>query len=248
MNDHSRVAFVTGAASGIGRATAEAFLRAGYRTVYADRDVPTGQRAAEAGRDLGETQFIACDVADDASVAAAVDAAAARWGRIDVAFNGAGIDGDRAPTVDCSVENWQRVIAVNLTGMWYCLRHELRHMLAQGSGAIVNCASITGLVGTVLMPAYAASKHGVVGLTRSAALDVARSGVRVNAVCPGLVDTPMWQRSISPELTAQLLADDPMGRLCQPQEIAETVVFLCSDAASMINGQALAIDGGALLR
>jgi NAD(P)-dependent dehydrogenase (short-subunit alcohol dehydrogenase family) len=238
------VAFVTGASSGIGRATAEAFLRAGYATVLADRDEANGKAAAEALGALGECRFVACDVVDETSVQAAVDEAVAAFGRIDAAFNAAGIDGDRAILTECTPENWQRVIAVNLTGVWHSMRCELRQMLKQGGGAIVNCASSAGLVGTVLLPAYVASKHGVVGLTKNAALDYARQNIRVNAVCPGMIDTPMWQRAISPELTAQLLETDVLGRLGQPSEIAAAVVWLCSDAASFVTGLAMAVDGG----
>ena len=170
------------------------------------------------------------------------------YGRLDAAFNAAGINGEFALTADCSVENWDRVMAVNLRGLWLCMRYELRQMLQQKSGAIVNCASSSGLVGTSGLPAYVASKHGVVGLTKVAALDYARQNIRVNAVCPGMIDTPMWRRSISPEMTAQLLADDPSGRLGRPEEIAAAVLWLCDPAASFVTGHALAIDGGLTAR
>lgn len=240
MTNQRKVALVTGAGSGIGRATAEAFAARGYATVLADRDEAQGRTAAEA---LG-ADFIRCDVADEASVDAMIAGVVARHGRIDAAFNAAGIDGDKAPTADCTPENWDRVMAVNLRGLWLCLRREIRQMLAQGGGAIVNCASSTGLIGTVMMPAYVASKHGIVGLTRASALEYARSNIRINAVCPGMIDTPMWQKAISPELTAQLLANDPAGRLGQPSEIAAAVLWLCDDSASFVTGQALAVDGG----
>ena len=238
-----KVAFVTGAASGIGRAAAAAFVGAGYRTIVADRDADAG--AAVAAR-LGEEacRFVRCDVSDAQSVDDAVAAAVDTFGRIDAAFNAAGIDGERAPIVEASQENWDKVIAVNLAGIWHCMRAELRQMLAQGGGAIVNCASSAGLVGTVMLPAYIASKHGVVGLTRSAALDYARHDIRVNAVCPGMIDTPMWDRAISAELTEELLKTDVMGRLGQPEEIASAVLWLCSEQASFVNGHAMAIDGG----
>jgi NAD(P)-dependent dehydrogenase (short-subunit alcohol dehydrogenase family) len=240
MTNQRKVALVTGAGSGIGRATAEAFVARGYATVLADRDEAQGRAAAEA---LG-ADFIRCDVADEASVDAMIAGVVARHGRIDAAFNAAGIDGDKAPTADCTPENWDRVMAVNLRGLWLCLRREIGQMLAQGGGAIVNCASSTGLIGTVMMPAYVASKHGIVGLTRASALEYARSNIRINAVCPGMIDTPMWQKAITPELTAQLLANDPAGRLGQPSEIAAAVLWLCDDSASFVTGQALAVDGG----
>ncbi len=239
-----KVAFVTGASSGIGLATAEAFLRQGYATVLADRDEQGGRVAVERFSTLGDCLFAGCDVADERSVQGAVDRAVSAFGRIDAAFNGAGIDGERANATDCSPENWNRIIAVNLTGVWYSMRCEIRQMLKQGGGAIVNCASSAGLVGTVLLPAYVASKHGVVGLTKNAALDYARVGIRVNAVCPGMIDTPMWQRSISPELTARLLETDVLGRLGKPAEIAEAAVWLCSEKASFVTGLAMPVDGG----
>ncbi len=239
-----KVAFVTGASSGIGLATAEAFLRKGYSTVLADRDAARGEEAAVRLASLGPCRFVACDVSEAASVEAAVAEAVATYGRIDAAFNAAGIDGDRAPLLEATQANWDRIIAVNLTGIWHSMRAEIRQMVAQGGGAVVNCASSAGLVGTVMLPAYIASKHGVVGLTKSAALDYIRQNVRVNAVCPGMIDTPMWQRAISPELTAELLKSDPIGRLGQPSEIAAAVLWLCDDAASFVTGQAIAVDGG----
>jgi NAD(P)-dependent dehydrogenase (short-subunit alcohol dehydrogenase family) len=170
--------------------------------------------------------------------------AVALYGRLDVAFNAAGVDGVAAPTVESGVDNWDRIMAVNLRGLWLCLKQEIAQMLRQGGGAIVNCASSAGLVGVANLSAYVASKHGVVGLTKSAALEYVRSNIRVNAVCPGMIDTPMWQRSISPEITARLLANDPIGRLGRPSEIAEAVLWLCSPAASFVNGHAMAVDGG----
>ncbi|MCB2058987.1 MAG: SDR family oxidoreductase [Novosphingobium sp.] len=244
MSEGHKVAFVTGASSGIGRATAEAFIRAGYATALVDRDEALGKQAAEEFGALGECMFIACDVADDAAVESAVAQTVSAYSRIDAAFNGAGIDGEPAMTADYSLEGWDRIMSINLRGVWLCVRHEIRQMLRQGGGAIVNCASSAGLVGVGGLSAYVASKHGVVGVTRSAALEYVRSNIRVNAVCPGMIDTPMWQRSISPEMTEQLLANDPIGRLGQPIEIAEAVLWLCSPAASFVNGQALAVDGG----
>jgi len=244
MSDQVKVAFVTGASSGIGQATAEAFVRAGYATALVDRDVAAGEKTATEFAKLGDCTFIACDVTDDAGVERAVADTVSRFGRIDVAFNGAGIDGSMAPTADSTMDNFDRLIAVNVKGVWSCMRHQLRQMLAQGGGAIVNCSSTSGVVGVGYLPAYSASKHAVVGLTKSAAVEYMRSGIRVNAVAPGMVDTPMWQRSISPEMTEQLLANDPAGRLAKPAEIAQAVLWLASPAASFVNGHTLLVDGG----
>lgn len=244
MSTQDKVAFVTGASSGIGRATAAAFIRDGYATALIDRDERAGREAQEEFRALGECGFIACDVSDDAAVEAAVARTVATWGRIDAAFNGAGIDGEGGMAADHRLEEFDRIVSINLRGVYSCLRHELRQMLKQGGGAIVNCASSAGLVGTRGMIAYVAAKHGVVGLTRAAALEYARDNIRVNAVCPGMIDTPMWQRSISDEMTQMLLAGDPIGRLGQPGEIAEAVVWLCSEQASFANGTIMPVDGG----
>jgi NAD(P)-dependent dehydrogenase (short-subunit alcohol dehydrogenase family) len=244
MSGYEKVALVTGASSGIGRAAAEAFVRRGYATVLVDCDVAMGQRVLAELQPQGEVMFLACDVADDSAVADTIDKAVAAYGRLDAAFNAAGVDGEQKPTAECSTKNWDRIMSVNLKGLWFCMKYEIRQMLKQGGGAIVNCASSAGLVGVANLSAYVASKHGVVGLTKSAALDYVRSNIRVNAVCPGMIDTPMWRRSISPEVTAKLLENDPIGRLGQPSEIAEAVIWLCDPAASFVTGQALAVDGG----
>jgi NAD(P)-dependent dehydrogenase (short-subunit alcohol dehydrogenase family) len=244
MNVEKKVALVTGGASGIGRATAEAFLREYYAVIILDRDEVLGRQVEQQLRAAGPCRFLVCDVSDATSVASVFAEAVAIHGRLDVAFNAAGVDGAAAPTAEAGLDNWDRVMAVNLRGLWLCLRQEIAQMLRQGGGAIVNCASSAGLIGVPNLSAYVASKHGVVGLTRSAALEYARQNIRINAVCPGMIDTPMWQRSISPEFTAQLLASDPMGRMGQPREIAEAVTWLCSPAASFVNGHALAVDGG----
>jgi NAD(P)-dependent dehydrogenase (short-subunit alcohol dehydrogenase family) len=244
MGKGGKVALVTGASSGIGRATAEAFMRHGYATALLDRDTALGAQTAQELGALGDCRFIACDVTDEGAVRSAIAEAVTTFGRIDAAFNAAGINGDMGLTTDATTDNWDRVMAVNLRGLWFCLRYEIEQMLAQGGGAIVNCASSAGLVGVPGLAIYAASKHGVIGLTRSTALEYARSNIRVNAVCPGMIDTPMWQRSISEEMTAQLLASDPAGRLGKPEEIAAAVLWLCSDASSFVNGHALSVDGG----
>lgn len=237
-----KVAFVTGASSGIGRATAEAFVKRGYATVLVDRDEDKGREAEAQLRRLGECSFVVCDVTSDEAVRKAVAQAAALYGRLDAAFNGAGIDGIAAPTADCTVENWQRVITCDLTGVWYCMRHEIPQMLKNGGGAIVNCASSAGLVAAEGLPAYVAAKHGVVGLTKTAALEYVRKGIRVNAVCPGMIDTPMW-RSIPPDVAKALVEASPAGRFGSPQEIAAAVLWLCDESASFVTGQAIAVDG-----
>lgn len=243
-----KVAFVTGASSGIGRATAEAFAARGYATVLVDSDEKFGREVERNLRGSGECTFLACDVSREESVREAVAATVKLYGRLDAAFNAAGIDGERGTTVDCTLDNWNRIIAVNLTGVWFCMRHQIPEMLKRGGGAIVNCASQAGLVGAPYLPAYCASKHGVVGLTKAAALEYVRQGIRVNAVCPGMIDTPMWRRGITPELSAELLATDPIGRLGTPAEIAAAVLWLCDHSASFVTGHAMPVDGGATAR
>jgi len=244
MATQGKVALVTGGASGIGRATAQAFARHGYAVVVADQDERAGAATAGELKAIGECLFVPCNVADEAAVERTIAMTVATYGRLDAAFNAAGIDGAPAPTAECTVENWDRIMSVNLRGVWFCLKYEIRQMLKQGGGAIVNCSSSAGLVGARSIPAYVASKHGVVGLTKSAALEYVRENIRVNAVCPGMIDTPMWRRSISPEFTAQLLANDPIGRLGEASEVAEAVLWLCNPAASFVTGHALAVDGG----
>jgi NAD(P)-dependent dehydrogenase (short-subunit alcohol dehydrogenase family) len=243
----NRVALVTGGSYGIGQAAAVAFARQGARVVVADL-VEDSERTTL--RDIealgGEALFVKCDVSRDADVKAMIDTTIQTFGRIDFAFNNAGIEGVPAPTRDCTEENWDRTVAVNLKGVWLCMKYEIPHMVQQGRGAIVNNASIAGLVGFPGMPAYVASKHGVVGLTRTAALETARLGVRVNVVCPGVIRTPMIDRFTGQdkEVEKQFENQEPIGRLGEPHEVADAVIFLCSDAASFITGQYLAVDGG----
>ncbi len=240
-----KVAFVTGAGSGIGRATALAFAAKGYAVAIADFDA-TGGRATEAdiAASGGRARFVACNVADDASVAAAVGETVAAFGRLDAAFNAAGTDGEVGRlTADCSPENWNRVIGVNLTGMWHCLRHQIPAILASGGGAIVNCASTAGIRGAAYCAAYTASKHGVVGLTKAAALEYGGQGLRINAVCPGMINTPMTRREGMSEVIGALVAQSPLGRIGQPEEIAAAVLWLCGEEASFVHGQAIPVDG-----
>lgn len=241
------VALVTGAASGIGRAAAKGFASAGYTTIFADVHKVDGDEAiAECATDGGSCHFIQCDVSDEPSVRSLVSKIVADFGRLDAAFNNAGIEGAQAPTGECTTDNFDHVIAVNLRGLFLCMREELQQMTEQETGgAIVNCSSVAGLVGFAGIPAYVASKHGVVGLTRNAALEYAHQKIRVNAVCPGAIETPMLERLMSSGVPREsILATEPVGRLGKPEEIAAAVLWLCSPAASFVTGQAIAVDGG----
>lgn len=242
-----KVALVSGASSGIGRATALAFAEAGAKVVLADVNVKGGEESvAMIERAGGEAMFVNTDVSQADQVEALVAETVEAYGRLDFAHNNAGIDGEQAPTAECSEDNWDKTIAVNLKGVWLAMKYELQQMLAQGGGAIVNTSSIAGLVGFRNLPAYVASKHGVVGLTRTAALEYATSGIRVNAVNPGVIRTPMVTELIQddPETEKTMTAGTPMGRLGQADEIAQTVLWLCSDAASFVTGHAMVADGG----
>jgi NAD(P)-dependent dehydrogenase (short-subunit alcohol dehydrogenase family) len=246
-----KVAIVTGASAGIGRATALALAAEGATVVVADIDDARGQRvAAEIVDAGGRSRFVHTDVSDDDQVEAMVREAVETFGGLDLAFNNAGIEGIPGSTHECDPENWLRTIAVNLTGTWSCMRHEIPRMLERGGGAIVNCASVAGLVGFTSIPAYVASKHGVVGLTKTAALEYAAAGIRVNAVCPGVIDTEMVERFTGgqPEATTAMIAMEPIGRMGRPEEVADAVVWLCSDRASFTTGQAIAVDGGFVAR
>ena len=241
-----KVVFVTGAGSGIGRAAAEAFVRRGYAAALADVDDDAGRFVEAELRGLGECTFFPCDVTDDDTVRVAVGGAVATYGRLDAAFNAAGIDGEHGkPTAECTMENWNRVIAVDLTGTWSCMRHELPEIVKAGGGSIVNCASVAGLRAAPTVPAYTAAKHGVVGLTRVAAREYAPAGVRINAICPGTVDTPMFRTSMTPDVVERLVATNPSGRLAEASEIADVALWLCDDAPGFLTGQAIAVDGGA---
>ena len=246
-----KVAIVTGGSAGIGRAAALALAAAGAAVVVADVDDERGEQvAADIEAQGGRARFVHVDVSDDQQVAAMVRVAVDAFGGLDIAFNNAGTEGVPAPTHECTPENWQRTLAVNLTGLWSCMRHEIPCMLDRGGGSIVNCASVAGLVGFPASPAYVASKHGVVGLTKTAALDYAEAQIRVNAVCPGIIDTEMIDRFTGgqDEAAQQLVAMEPVGRMGRPEEVADAVVWLCSDRSSFTTGQAIAIDGGFVAR
>jgi len=246
---NGKVALVTGGSSGIGRATALTFAREGAKVVVVDVVEEGGEETVRLIKAAGgEALFVKTDVSKATEVAAMVNKAVQTYGRLDCAHNNAGIEGGLATTADCNEENWDRVIRINLTGVWLCMHYEIPQMLKQGGGAIVNTASGAGLVGVPRMPAYVASKHGVVGLTRTAALEYAKSGIRVNAVCPGVIDTPMVARATQqrPGMMERMAAAEPVGRMGKPEEIAEAVVWLCSDAASFVTGHAMSVDGGAV--
>ncbi len=243
-----KVTLITGAGSGIGRATALACACEGARLVVADRVVAGGQETvAMIEQEGGEATFVQVDVTQADEVEALVAQVVATYGRIDCAHNNAGIEGQLARTADYLEDDWDRVIAVNLKGVWLCMKHEIPPMLQQGGGAIVNTASLAGLVGARRLSAYVASKHGVVGLTKTAALEYAKAGIRINAVCPGIIHTSMVERMYldqRPELEARLIATEPIGRLGQPEEVAQAVLWLCSDAASFVTGHTMTVDGG----
>jgi len=241
-----KVALVTGGASGIGRATALAFAREGAKLVIADINEEGGQQTVHMITEKGgEAIFVRTDVSQAVEVQALISTAVETYGRLDCAHNNAGISGGgRALTAEYPEDRWQQVIAVNLTGVWLCMKYEIPQMLHQGGGAIVNTASAAGLVGSRGISAYVASKHGVVGLTKTAALEYAQQGIRVNCVCPGVIQTPMTERALrDPVMQVQITAR-PIGRVGAPEEVAEAVVWLCSDAASFVTGHAMSIDGG----
>ncbi len=243
----NKIALVTGAGSGIGRATALVFAREGAKVVVSDIVVEGGQETVQqieaAG---GEAIFVKADVSQAADVETLIAKAVETYGRLDCAFNNAGIEGGVKPTIDCTEEEFDRTIAVNLTGVWLCMKYEIQQMLSQGGGTIVNTASAAGLVGFPGLPDYVASKHGVVGLTKTAALEYAKSGIRVNAVCPGVIQTPMVERGaqLSPGFDELAVSMEPVGRFGQPAEVGEAAVWLCSDAASFVTGIPMQVDGG----
>jgi len=246
-----KVALVTGGASGIGLETARLFARRGAKVAIADVDGVAGEKAVRAiEQGGGQAFFAATDVSRADAVAKLVEQTVSRYGALDCAVNNAGIQGALKPTAECEDANWDSVIAINLTGVFLCLKHQINRMLKQGGGAIVNVSSNFGLVGSVGMPAYSAAKHGVIGLTKTSALEYATRGIRVNAVCPGPIDTPMVDKIIraqperGDELMASVRARLPMGRLGRPEEVAEAIVWLCSDSAAFVTGAVLSADGG----
>ena len=242
-----KVALVTGAAAGIGKATAEAFAAAGAQVVLSDIDVSAGEAVAEAIRAAGgDAVFIGCNVADSAEVKGLIERIDAEFGRLDCAFNNAGIEIELGKLADGDEAVFDRIMDVTVKGVWQCMRYELPLMLKNGGGAIVNTASVAALSAAPKMSIYAASKHAVLGLTRSAAVEYARQGVRVNAVCPAVIDTEMFRRAVAiePRKADAAAAMHPVGRVGRAEEIAAAVLYLCSEGASFTTGIALPVDGG----
>lgn len=242
-----RVIEVTGGASGLGRAAALACARSGARLLIADRDLDGANITAEMARAFGTEALVAVlDVTDEHAQVSVVNQAVETWGRLDGAFNAAGVSGPGfVPMLEVSVEDWHSVIAINLTGVWLSMRAQVAQMQHQGTGAIVNAASVAGLVGSQTNNAYSASKFGVVGLTKSVALEYGGQGIRVNAVCPGWIETPMTAGLIEqPEAHAAMAARHALGRTGQPEEVGNLVAWLLSDAASFMSGAAVPVDGG----
>ena len=248
----NQVALVTGAASGIGLATAKAFAQSGASVALADWNEKAVRSAAEELAGQGhKTLAIRCDVADDAQVEAMVDQTVAVFGRLDAAYNNAGVQNELAEAADQTREDFDRVVGINLRGVWSCMKFELRQMRKQGSGTIVNCSSLGGLVGSPERGIYHAAKHGVLGFTKSAALEYAARGIRINAICPGLIQTPMSDQMVAAgqgEALKEMEKSIPMGRVGRPEEIANAVLWLCSDAASYVTGQSISVDGCFIMR
>jgi NAD(P)-dependent dehydrogenase (short-subunit alcohol dehydrogenase family) len=249
----NKVIVVTGGGSGIGRASALAMAREGACIVVADVSPRGGEetcsliKAAEGSK---EARFVKVDVSKATEVAALVSSAVEAYGRLDCAFNNAGImAGGFIPTAELDEETWDRMININLKGVWLCMKYELQQMLKQGGGVIVNTASVAGLIGSRTGPSYIASKHGVVGLTRGAALEYGKLNIRVNAVCPSWTTSPLTEPYVrdNPQREAQMAERQPNGRLCTPEDVAAAVLWLCSDASSFVNGHALPVDGGVVI-
>jgi NAD(P)-dependent dehydrogenase (short-subunit alcohol dehydrogenase family) len=241
-----KVTLVTGAGGGIGRATAIVLAREGARVLVSDISTRRGQETVTIVREAGGAgEFCKADVASSSDVQALIAAAVSKWGRLDGAFNNAGISGQLALTADDSEENWDHTLAVDLKGVWLCMKYEIQQMLTQGGGVIVNTASTAGLLAQPRMGAYAAAKHGVVGITQTAAVEYAEKNIRVNAVCPGVIATPPiveWMKDEA--VRTSLLAGEPIGRAGRPEEIGSAVAWLFSDAASFVTGAAIPVDGG----
>jgi NAD(P)-dependent dehydrogenase (short-subunit alcohol dehydrogenase family) len=245
-----KVALVTGSASGIGRTTAQFYAREGAKVVVSDVDMNGGKETVEMIKsDGGEAIFIEADVSRPEDCESLVQSTVDEFGRLDIACNNAGIGGEQNPTADYSIEGWQKLISINLSGVFYCMKYEIPAMLETGAGSIVNIASILGKVGFAGSPAYVTSKHGVVGLTQNAAVEYGQSGIRVNEIGPGFIHTPMIaDLAEDKETNEKLVALHPIGRLGKPEEVAELVIWLSSEKASFVTGSYYPIDGGYLAR
>jgi len=243
-----KIALVTGASSGIGRAIAWAFAREGAKVTVADLDEKGGQETINGVRDAGsEAIFVKTDVSKATQVEAMVQKTVETYGRLDCAVNNAGTAAEWGLLHEASEETWDHIIHINLKGVWLCMKYEIPQMLKQGCGAIVNISSIMGVVGHINKPIYATSKHGVIGLTQSAALQYAKAGIRVNAICPGWIRTPITESRLNdPESRERMIATVPLGRVGVPEEVAEAAIWLCSEAASFVTGHTLVVDGGFL--
>lgn len=243
-NLKNKVVIVTGAGSGIGKATAIAFAKEGAKVVASDVNENECQQTIEEIKKVnGEAIAIKCDVSSDEDVKRMIEKTLEKYGKLDCAYNNAGIEGIPSSTTECTTENWNRTIDVNLKGVWLCMKYEIPAMLKNGKGSIVNCSSIAGKIGFETIPAYVASKHGVIGLTETASLEFAKNNIRVNAVCPGVIHTPMLERFDHGD-EESMAVQVPMGRVGTPNEIANSVVWLCSDNASYVTGQSIIVDGG----
>ena len=245
-----KVALVTGGNSGIGRSTAIKFAERGAKVVIAARRAEQGEAVVQEIRDSGgDATFVRTDVSEADDVEAMVAETVEAYGSLDVAFNNAGVLAGLRPTHEIDEDSWEQVMAVNLKGVWLCMKHEIKQMLQQGGGAIVNDSAGGGLAGVSNASAYVASKHGVIGLSKTAALEYAQRGIRVNVVCPGSIETPMTEGFYNdPERLSRIISNHPIGRVGSPDEVAEAVIWLCSDAASFVTGVAMPVDGGFLAR
>lgn len=251
LNLKNKVVIITGAASGIGAASALTFAREGASVVVADLQIARGEElVSRIQAEDGKAIFVKCDVSLESDVKNMVAKTIETFGHLNCAFNNAGIEGESADTTMCTNDNWEKTININLRGVWLCMKYQIPEMLKNGGGSIVNCSSIAGMVGFVGIPAYCASKHGVIGLTQAAALEFADKKIRVNAICPGVIQTPMVERFTHGEAQAlkELSAGEPVGRMGKPEEIAQVALWLCSDASSFVTGHPLVADGGWLAR
>lgn len=243
----NKVALVTGGSFGIGRASAFAFSREGAKVIIADLDIKEGEKAVrKIKKEGGEAGFVKADVSKGNEVKEMLKRTIETYGQLDFAHNNAGILGMKAPTAECTEKNWDRVLNINLKGVWLCMKYEIPQMLKQGGGAIVNTSSVLGLKGSPYFPAYVASKHGIVGLTKAAAIEYAKAGIRVNVVCPGMIKTEFVEHRLisDPQMEARLSARAPAERMGTPEEVAEAVLWLCSREASFTFGHAMIVDGG----